>query len=395
MQPTGDQNFIKRMNKAIVLQTLRRKSPLSRAHISELTGLNKATVSSLVGELIEEKLAEEIGLGESSGGRKPILLLFNRLAGYSVGVDLGVNYLLSVLADLQGNVIAHRHTPHRNESFEQVMTLLFAEIRQLMQKAPASPYHVVGIGVGVSGLVDLEGRLLFAPNLGWRDVPLKEKLEQEFQLPVQVENEAHAGALGEKLYGAGAGGRQLVYISAGMGIGTGIIINNELYRGSGGLSGEMGHMVIEAGGKLCRCGNRGCWELYASEKTLLEEYCRRVTNAEDSATQAEPTVEQIVAEAEGGSPAARQSLGEIGEYLGIGISNIINTFNPETILIGNRLSLAGDWILEPIRRVTGLRSLPYHRRKLRIELATLGIFSCARGAASLPAAHFLEHGQKR
>ena len=176
---TGDSALIRRINTAIVLECIRNESPLSRARISERTGLNKATVSSLVSNLIAGGLVSEIGTGESSGGRKPVMLLFNAGAGYAVGIDVGVNYIRGLLTDLAGTPVARRETKIARRSPEDVLPLLHDVIRGLIGDAPASRYGVVGIGIGVSGIVDDGGTILFAPNLNWRNVPLRRLVEEQ------------------------------------------------------------------------------------------------------------------------------------------------------------------------------------------------------------------------
>ena len=267
---TGNQDLVKQINKSIVFHTIKKKGPISRAQISKDTGLNKATVSTMVSELINESFVNEIGSGKSSGGRKPVMLVFNHVAGYAIGIDLGVNYLSGVLTDLNGHIIEKTTSPLHSTNMDDVTKQIFACIAALIEKAPESPYGIVGIGIGVPGQVDQHEKILFAPHLNWKNVDLKKVVEDRFQISTSVENEANAGAVGELLYGAGKGIANQVYVSIGIGIGTGIIIRHQLFRGTSGISGEMGHMTINFNGKKCSCGNRGCWELYASESALLE-----------------------------------------------------------------------------------------------------------------------------
>lgn len=369
---TGDLTLIKKINTSIVLEAVLKHAPLSRAQISEITGLNKATVSSLVQDLIDSHLVVENGPGQSSGGRKPVMLLFNGQAGYAVGVDLGVNYIRGVLVDLEGNVSAElQHSLNRQHQREFTLKHLIQCIEDLMSKAPASPYGIIGIGVGVPGIVDDQGTILFAPNMEWKQVELQRMLEERFELPVTIDNEANAGAQGEQKYGAGRGIAHQIYVSVGIGIGTGIILNKELYKGSSGFSGELGHLSIEYGGKPCRCGNEGCWELYASENALLER--------------AEPLgfdkLEDLLEAAEAGDERVRELFYSIGEYLGVGISNIVNVFNPNVVIIGNRMSRAKVWMEEAVQESVARRTLPYHRERLQILFAELQDQSAVRGAA--------------
>lgn len=209
--PTGDQALIKRINTAIVLEYILRSAPLSRAQISEQSGLNKATVSSLVQDLIDGSLVKEIGTGQSSGGRKPVMLEFTATSGYAVGIDLGVNYIRGALTDLRGSIVAEHTSSLRHTEPGAAVEQLFGCIEALVAEAPASPYGIIGIGVGVPGLVDESGTILFAPNLKWRDVPLQRLLTDRFSLPVTIDNEANMGALGEQKFGAGRSIHNLIY----------------------------------------------------------------------------------------------------------------------------------------------------------------------------------------
>ncbi|PZD95825.1 ROK family protein [Paenibacillus sambharensis] len=377
---TGDAALIKKINTAIVLECVLTHAPLSRAQISEKTGLNKATVSSLVQDLIASHLVLEIGMGESSGGRKPVMLLFNSQAGYAVGIDLGVNYIRGVLTDLRGEIIHERRVKLPGISQEEVLPRLSESIRSLISSAPASPYGVIGIGIGVPGIVDDSGTILFAPNLEWELTPLSRLVEEEFKLPVTIDNEANAGAQGEQKYGAGRGIAHQIYVSVGIGIGTGIIINKELYKGASGFSGELGHLSISLEGKQCRCGNKGCWELYASENALLEL----------AAPLGFESMEAVLAEAEAGNPEVLQLLSQTGQYLGIGIANIVNVFNPDAVIIGNTMSLAGSWIGEAVRETVARRTLPYHRSGMQILFAEQQERSAVRGAAYYAISRFFE-----
>ncbi|QJD84833.1 ROK family transcriptional regulator [Cohnella herbarum] len=376
--PTGDQALIKRINTAIVLEYILRGAPLSRAQISEQSGLNKATVSSLVQDLIDGSLVKEIGTGQSSGGRKPVMLEFIATSGYAIGVDLGVNYIRGVLTDLRGNLVAERTSSLRHPEPEVAVEQLCGCIETLMGEAPASSYGIIGIGVGVPGLVDDKGTILFAPNLKWRDVPLQRLLTERFALPVTIDNEANMGALGEQKYGAGRSINNLIYVSVGIGIGTGLILQKSLYKGASGFSGEMGHLSVEAHGKNCTCGNRGCWEMYASEQALLEQ----------AADLGFEDLEALLSAASAGRQDVLDLFSGIGEYLGIGIANIVNVFNPDAVVIGNRMSQARPWLEGILRQTVVQRALGFHLRKVQLLFAELGERSSMMGAAEVAIAGF-------
>lgn len=380
---TGDQLLVKKINKSIVLHTLQTVSPISRAEISKLTGLNKATVSTLVSELMDKDLVKEIGIGKSSGGRKPVMLYFNQTAGYSIGIDLGVNYILAILTDLKGVILEREVVEVTDTSKKNIFGILKTIINNLLALVPESPYGVVGIGIGVPGMTNKEGTIIFAPYLNWKNVDLKGYIEKEFQLPVIIENEAKAGAYGEKIYGSGQNAPNVIYVSIGMGIGGGIIIDNKLYHGKGGLAGEIGHSIIDAYGKKCSCGNRGCWELYGSENALLKQ-AKLLTSLEGN----DISFELLIHEAEKGNIEVINLFHHIGEYIGIGLTNIMNTFNPDQVIIGNRFSRLESWIANSIHRVLQQRLYPYFYESLDLSFSQLGVLSCALGSTSFSIENF-------
>ncbi|GFZ81236.1 xylose repressor [Paenibacillus marchantiophytorum] len=380
MKQTGDLNLVKKINKSIVLHHIRTDSPISRARIAEITGLTKATVSSLVNELIESSLVDEIGVGESSGGRKPMMLLFNGTAGYAIGVDLGVHDILAVLTDLTGKVVREKRVNHDNPSAQEVIDLLKATIRDLINGAPESVYGIIGIGIGVPGICDEDGTLLFAPNLEWENVPLQKYMEETFHIPVVIDNEANAGAVGEKQFGAGRETANLVYVSIGIGIGAGIIIKGELYRGATGFSGEIGHISIQHDGPKCRCGSLGCWELYASEHALLERARQEFGSS--------ITLEMLLRKAEAGDAAIIALFERLGYFLGVGVVNIINSYNPEFVILGGRLAGAEKWLMKPLLQLLEKRSLPHPRKLLNVAFSELSDRSTVLGAASFAVTKF-------
>lgn len=383
---TFNQHVVKKENKSLVLHVIKENAPISRAEVAVKTGLNKGTVSSLVTELIEEDLLLESGPGLSSGGRRPVMLLFNQKAGYSIGVDIGVNYILGILTDLQGDIREEELVHFNSLSLEEVKGILFETIDKLLALTPKSTYGAVGIGVGVPGTVSSDGNILLAPNLGWKNVPLKSILEEKYQLPVCIENEANAGAHGEKCFGTGTNLENIVYVSGGIGIGVGLILDGNLYKGTKGLSGELGHMTIESHGIECRCGNKGCWELYASEKALIN---RSEELGISGSKKGDNTLEILLQHAADGEAETLMLFREIGSYLGIGISNIINIFNPEQVIIGNRIALCEDLMKDALMQEIQERALSSHQKEIRIDFSILSSHSTALGVASFTSDNFL------
>lgn len=383
---TWNQHVVKKGNKSLILDKIKDSSPISRATVASQTGLNKGTVSSLVSELIEDHLIYESGPGKSSGGRRPVILLFNNVAGYSIGLDLGVNYLLGVLTDLDGNVHHEKMLTFTNLTYDEIESKLFNVIDYLISSAPASPHGIVGIGIGVPGIVAKSGEILLAPNLNWENVDLKTVIEERYNLPVIVENEANAGAYGEKKFGVGKDFKNIIYVSAGIGIGVGLILNGELYKGNNGFSGELGHMTIQVDGAPCRCGNEGCWELYASEKALLNN-TKKLTLSPPSGEDFSLT--GLVELAENGNEEVIKLFEQTGDYLGVGINNIINIFNPQQVIIGNRMATSQKWLSKSLNKRVTNQALWFQQSDLQINFSELSTHSTALGMAAFSIENFL------
>jgi len=391
---TADQLLVKQINKMLVLNTIYKEKPISRAEIAKRTGLNKSTVSALVDELLAEGLTLEIGTGESQGGRKPINLSINKEIGSVIGIDLGVNYILSILTNFAGQIIWEKRITIKNiiDSPQQKINDLFDLIRETVQHAPSTRRGIIGMGIGVPGMVDYnQGHVLSAPNLLWENIKLKEIIEQEFKIPTLIDNEANAGAIGEKWFGLGKKSSELIYVSAGTGIGAGIIINNELYRGSRGLAGEIGHMTVDVHGITCTCGNVGCWEEYASEKALIRYLKENATEYPESILLSKTNLDyidslnifQIVDAAIKGDALAIAGFKNIGYYLGVGVANLMNAFNPEYVVIGNVLPLAGDILMNELRKEVDRRCFSSKYSNVNIASSELYMNACALGAVAL------------
>jgi len=386
---TGNQGLVKDLNKAIVLNMIWRSGPISRAAISRATGLNRATVSSLVDELIEDAYISEVGVGESALGRKPIMLRANPKVGTIIGVDLGVNYIRLIASDIMANVIAREELAiHPDDGVDSIIGAMLEAIKRMAASVPRTLKGLIGVGVGVPGLVRSgSGMLAFAPNLRWKDVPLRAILEEQLGVPVFVDNEANAGAMGESWFGAGKGVQNMAYLSVGIGLGVGIVINGELYRGSTGYAGEMGHFTIEPDGPICGCGNRGCWETLASERAALRRVVEAIRTGRRTVLSRQEgdrlTMDDVATACADGDQVARDALAETGRYLGIGIAGVINTFNPDLVIVGSTVGCCGELVLEEAEKEVRARGLRQLAEGVKLVQAALGKDSCAMGGISL------------
>ncbi|ADQ04076.1 ROK family protein [Caldicellulosiruptor owensensis OL] len=374
----GNHALLKQINKLLILKTILDNKMISRAKISRLVDLNKATVSNLTDELIKEGYIVEKGYGKSKGGRRPVLLQVNKDVGSIIGIDLGVDYIHVILSNFIGEIIFEEYVNIKmKEPKEKLLNLLFDMIEKAIDKAPPTPKGILGIGIGVPGIVEKEsGIVLIAPNLEWKNVHLKSIIEQKFNLPVYIDNEANAGALGEKWFGEWGKVSDLIYLSVGIGLGAGIIIDNKLFRGAAGFAGEVGHTTINFQDDVCSCGNIGCLENFASERALLSIIKKLVKEgAEDRYISCENvdeiTPSQIIQAAMDGSRICRMAVLEVAEKMAIGIANLVNIFNPEIVIVGNKASFFGDLFLEKLREAVNQKSFIAQFYDLKIEVSKL------------------------
>ena len=390
---TGDQALVRELNRAIMLNLLR-SHPQSRADLAAASGLNKTTVSSLIAELLTAGLVRETGMAASGGGRPGTLLTLNPRAGGMIGVELGVEYLRVVLADFCGASIWHQELAFDpRDGARAAVEVLIGLVGEAVRVVREADGNVLGLGLTAPGLVDIEtGTLVFAPNLAWRDVPLRQRLQQAFSFPIFVDNDAKASALGERYFGVAQGVDNFVFVLANAGLGCGLVLGGQVHRGATGSAGEMGHTTLLPDGPLCKCGNRGCWEIMASQRALLE----RLQGAPGTATHAldqygDISMESIMAAAEAGDEVVLGALHETGRYLGIGIANIVNVFNPSLVVVGGALSLAAEFLLPPIREMVDERAMAWPRQATQILVAAHRFDSVAMGGVALVQHDILSH----
>ncbi|MCY0901252.1 MAG: ROK family protein [Firmicutes bacterium] len=383
MPKSVDQTVMKEINRTLVLDLIRLRSPISRTQIARDSGLNKATLTALINDLIGEGYVLEVGHGQSNVGRKPVLLQFNGQLGTVFGLDIGVDYLKFVVTDFGANILfAHQRTLPDKTNVAAIVDACVLGFDTCRAQVATKHHALSGVGVAVPGLVDhRSGTVLHAPNLGWRDVPLQSLLEDRMGQPVWVDNEANVAALAEQRYGSARDLLDFVYISAGIGIGTGLISDGRPLRGANGMAGEFGHMTIDHDGPLCRCGNRGCLEIYASERALLDHF-ERISG---KAVSFESFRERLLAD----DPDAAASTAKIAGYLAIGILNLLNGLNPSAVYLGNQLGRLSDWLIPPIVQTLSERSLTAAHAAIDIRASALGDNAGVIGAAALAIDHHL------
>ena len=352
-----DINDIRNINQTVLLHLIRERQPISRVEIARMTGLRPGTISSIVNRLINRGAIFEGAEGPSSGGRKPTYLNINAENAYILGIDIGVRDTAYAVSDFNGRILKQKNTVTDGDPKEFIARLT-DEIGELI-KREYNRVKFAGVGVSVPGLIRREtGEIAVSPNLGWKDVPLKELLEARLKLPVYVENDANAAAFSELWYGPldEIKVKTLLYILVVDGLGCGLIINGELHVGSKIGMGGFGHMCIEPNGELCSCGRKGCWETLASESATIARYHRLMSNKNGSIT---TSITDIIAQANRGEAKAVAAITATAEYLGEGIASLAHGLSPESIVIGGEIATAWP-LLGPVikERVKSLYIIP-------------------------------------
>lgn len=382
------------MNLALILETIRIQAPLSRSALASMTGLNKATVSSLVKELLRAGWVREVGTDSSASevGRPAINLELNPDAGYMIGAEIGVHFISLVITNFNVEIVSRRYeSTDRLYAKEDVLARLVYLLQESSEQVQRTGKPLFGIGLGVPGLVDVAaGKLLVAPNLGWREVALRPMLEERFDVPIFIGNEANLAALGESYFGAGQDINYMIYVSSGVGIGGGIVANGRLMEGSSGFAGEVGHMTVDPHGPACNCGNWGCWETLAGEEALLERVRRAMAMQPDAwiAKASEGNLERvtlplIVKAADQGDPVALEALRETARWLGLGIASLMNVLNPQRVVFGGPLSIAHRYLLPEIQRTVRERAWSWVEQQANIVTAKFGEDAAVIGGSAM------------
>lgn len=390
----ADSALVRQINLSVIMNQMRKKAPISRVALAQLTGLNKTTVSSLVDELLQRQLVREVGpVTEKKRGHMATLLSLNPSVGFIVGCEVGVDFILVVCANFAPEVI-WRHEEHTDPSMgrDAILELAHKLLDDAIQRGYQQYDTLLGIGVGVSALIDqATGTMLYAPNLKWTEpFPIRTMLQEWFpNIPVIVDNEANIAALGEHYFGVAQDHDEVLYISAGVGLGGGVVHGGHVFSGVTGVGAEFGHMTMDRQGELCSCGSYGCWETQVSQRALFRHIRTSFAQGERGIlfdltnNGLEPlTVPMIVDAARAGDIVARTALEKIGTDLGVGIASLLNAFNPELVVCGGILSLAGEFLMPAAIRELEQRTLRWNREAAKVVLAKHGFDASAMGGVA-------------
>lgn len=380
-----DATDVRAFNTALLLKLIWESKGVSRAELARISGLARSTVSDIVSGLLLRGLIEESHLARSTGGRPPIVLRFRDSRFRFIGVEMGASHLSALTADVHGKALTVFHSTHdvQDDPHGALRVLMRLVARCIHASEPA---EVVGIGVAVPCPIDpahpdrLSARIL--PR--WADISLAERLQDRFPLPVFIDNDANLGALAERWWGAGRGVGDFAYVKVATGVGAGLIVDGEIYRGSGGIAGEIGHTAIEASGPPCRCGLNGCLEAMIGTQSLLRQLHQQLPQHPTSslAAIATPQLSDLIQAAREGDALACRLIHNAGNALGVAFANLLNIFNPSCIILGGSLSRVGDVFLSPIKKTILRRALWDSTTNAEVLISPLGEEAIAIGAAT-------------
>lgn len=376
VETPGSQSSLHRANLERVVRAVRMAGSLTQAEIARTTGLSAATVSNIVRELKESGTVQVTPT--SAGGRRARAVSLSGDAGTVVGVDFGHSHLRVAVGNLAHQVLAEEAEPidvdaSAAEGFDRAEQL----VHRLIATTGMSREKLIGVGLGVPGPIDVETGELGSTSIlpGWSGTHPREELAARLGVPVHVDNDANLGALGEQVWGNGRGANDLAYIKIASGVGAGLVINGQIYRGPGGTAGEIGHITLDESGPVCRCGNRGCLETFTAARYVLPLL--------HSSHGTDLTMARVVQLAREGDPGCRRVVGDLGRHIGSGVANLCNLLNPSRVVIGGDLAEAGDVVLGPVRDSVARYAIPSAARQLTVVPGTLGGRAEVLGALAL------------
>jgi predicted NBD/HSP70 family sugar kinase len=386
-QTPADQATVRRSNLGLVLRHLRDHGPRSRARIAQETGLNKATVSSLVAELTDRQLVSAGDVDRAgSVGRPGLIVHLDGRCVCGIGVELNVDYAATLVLDLRGDVLYEHRIALDVAALgpDRTLDAVAALVTEAVAVACARGAVPAGLTVAVPGLVrSLDGVATYAPNIGWHDVPvldgLRKRLDPPF--PIRVENDANLSAIAEWAMGAQARTPDLVYLTGEVGVGGGVIVADQLLRGAGGLSGEVGHTSLGDPDAICGCGRRGCWETVVGLAALLREAADPDDPVHDPARDLEDRLAEVARRADAGDARTLAALHKVGTALGTGAAVLINLFNPRVVVLGGYFAVLGRFLTEPMTAELRARVFGPELAGAEIVLSTLGFTAAVRGGA--------------
>jgi predicted NBD/HSP70 family sugar kinase len=384
----SNREFTKTINQFHILNTIRRAGLISRVEIATVTGQSRAAVTNITARLLKEKvIVEKETKTSSSRGRRRVLLALNPAAAYVVGVKLSAFQVSFAVTNMQADVLSSLIVPVRigKRSVEFVADLIEEGIRHCVSEALINMRKISGIGIGIPGLVNsVKGFTYWSALYKKGNTTLRDLIRKRFNIQTYIENDANTVTLAQQWFGEGRGVDNFLVVTVEHGVGMGIVVNGQIYRGLKGIGAEFGHMVIKPGGALCRCGKRGCIESYVADYSVLGaamDACK--AGKWQYRDISSLTIEEVTAIAKKGEPALQKIFKRSGEILGLGISGLVQIFNPEKIIIAGEGVRAGALLFEPMQKMIKAHTTPQMNETLQIVIQKWQDTDWARGAASL------------
>lgn len=385
----GSFSLIKELNTSLILRTIRDKKNISRADIAKLTGLTPATVTNITAELLNHKIILETKLGKSNGGRKPVLLEFNSSEYNVIGVVIAKHKITVSLTDLECELISQKSRKISSDiTPENAIDIIITSIADILKCASKT---VLGIGISMEGLIDEKnGVCVMCSNFGWENIDVKSKIVKRFSLPVFVNNDVKALALGEKFFGSAKNCSDFVLLYTGYGIGASLVNNGHIYRGASNYALEIGHSTLDINGPLCSCGNKGCFQAMASGSALINAviekgYDKKYFNDEQI------TTDRIIEKVKEGNKDLEELVKKIAHYIGIGLANIVNIFNPPLIIVNGFICKTDENITNEILSQVRKNSLKNMINDVSIIFSKLENNEAYKGAIALFVSEFIEN----
>jgi predicted NBD/HSP70 family sugar kinase/biotin operon repressor len=377
-EESGAPPSLRASNRLRLIQALQILGVTSRANLARHTGLSRSTVSSIVSALQAEGIVvdrDADGRAAVGGGRPPALIALDPTAGLAIGIDFGKRHLAVALADLSHEVLGEEWREMTDDYDAETGIEQAAELVERVL-AGADAGRVLGVGMGLPGPVHRSGVVGSSAILpGWAGTHAAELMSERLGMQVWLGNDANLGALAECTWGAGRGASGLVYLKLATGIGAGIVLDGRLFGGAGGTAGEIGHTSLDETGDICRCGSRGCLETYASGTAIAALLSRSLGET--------LTLDDVLARALEGDPGCRRALADAGRHIGAAVADLCNLVNPERIVVGGSMAVAGDVLLDPLMESVGLRAIPSAAEDVEIVLGELGERAELLGAVAL------------
>lgn len=373
----GNRDLIRSINRSILLNGIKTQGEVSRAALAHLTGLSPATVTGITGKLIQEGLVFEKAMGDSTGGRPPIMLALNPRGGFVIGIKLMEGHAIGALTDLNATILAKDTIALADKKVETSVEMLSVLVNRLVQSSGIRKKQLLGVGIGLAGVVDFtHGIVRQNPFFGWRNIVLGDLLGTRLQVPVFIDNDVNTLSLSERWLNQGQPEDNFILITVGRGIGMGIVINGQVYRGKAGGAGEFGHIVVDRNGPLCDCGRHGCLESLVSDRALVAQ-ARQAVGPEIA------DLDDVINHANDGNAEAKSVLTHAGALLGTQLANLVNLFDPKLIIISGEGTRMGELFFSAVRAtfhdcvMTGLAE------DTEIRIKSWGDDIWALGAASL------------